>query len=261
MPIVFAAITPHSPLLLPTIGKEHLEQLATTRSAFAQLAEDFYTHQVETILIISPHGPYKNNAYLMNLAPEFTSNLEKFGDFATKSTFIGDIGLAHAIREGLETTARLNLITDPNIDYGSLIPLELLTANHKPMIIPLYPSNADLDAHFEFGKQLKKFLVGSNKKIGIIASGDLSHRHTNTSPAGFSPKAEKFDRKVVELLQKNQVAELLDLNSDLLIEVSECGLRPIAILLGILDGIKVAPQKLCYESPFGVGYLTLKYNL
>lgn len=261
MPIVFAAITPHSPLLLPTIGKEHVEQLTTTRAAFAQLAEDFFTANLETILIISPHSPIKNNAFLINLSPEFNANLEKFGDFATKSCYKGDIGLAHAIREGLETSAQLNLISDSQIDYGSLIPLELLTTAHKPAIVPVYPSNADLQAHFDFGKQLKKFLISSPKRIGIIASGDLSHRHLSTSPAGFSPKAEKFDNKVVDLLQKNQTAELLGLKPELLTEVAECGLKPIVTMLGILEGIKVTPQRLSYEAPFGVGYLTLKYNL
>jgi aromatic ring-opening dioxygenase LigB subunit len=260
MSIVFAAITPHSPLLLPTIGKEHLGQLTQTSAAFELLAQDFYASQVETVIVISPHGPIKNNAFLFNQAPEFKANLEKFGDFSTKTIFRGDVGLIHQIREELETTAALNLISEEDLDFGTLIPLELITTNTKPQIIPLYVSNADLAAHYEFGKQLKRLLISTSKNVGIIASGDLSHRHTTTTPAGYSPKAGKFDIKVIELLQKNQALDLLDLKPELLTEVSECGLKSIATLLGILDGIKTTPQKLSYEAPFGVGYLTLRYN-
>ncbi|MEI8361044.1 MAG: AmmeMemoRadiSam system protein B [bacterium] len=261
MSIVFAAITPHSPLLLPTIGKEHVNQLSATRIAFSQLAEDMYSHKIETLLIISPHCTVKNSAFLINQSPEFIANLEKFGDFTTKSNYQGDLGLTHEIREGLEVEAPLNLITMSELDYGSLIPLELLTMGLKPQIMPVYPSTGNLQDHFIFGQQLKNFLISSPKRIGIIASSDLSHKHAVSAPAGYSPKAQKFDYKVIELLQKKQTSDLLNLKPELLAEVAECGLRPISILLGILDKTNYSVQKLSYESPFGVGYLTMKFNI
>jgi MEMO1 family protein len=65
---------------------------------------------------------------------------------------------------------------------------------------------------------------------------------------------------VIELLQKNQANDLINIKPKLIEEVSECGLKSIATLLGILDGVKATPQKLHYEAPFGIGYLTLRYN-
>jgi aromatic ring-opening dioxygenase LigB subunit len=45
-------------------------------------------------------------------------------------------------------------------------------------------------------------------------------------------------------------------SSDLLVQsAGECGLRSIVILMGALDGLKVKPEILSYEGPFGVGYL------
>jgi hypothetical protein len=32
-------------------------------------------------------------------------------------------------------------------------------------------------------------------------------------------------------------------------------------LLGTLNEINVTPKKLCYETPFGVGYLTVRYDI
>ena len=262
MSIVFAAITPHPPILIPAIGKENAGQLLATAEAFRKLEEIIYVSKVETILIISPHGLVQSKSFSMNLTPKFNADFSEFGDLATKFTIKGDVGLAHRIRENLETSAALQLITDPKLDYGSAIPLFLL-AQKLPQIkiIPLYYSGADLETHFKFGQLLKRELIYSQNRVAVIASGDLSHRLTKNAPAGYSPKATKFDQKLIELLQKNQAEEILRLNQQQVMEACECGLKSIAILLGILDGVKHEPQKLSYEAPFGVGYLVMNFRL
>lgn len=262
MSLVFAAITPHPPILIPAIGKENASQLFATADAFRKLEEIIYVSKVETILIISPHGLVQSDSFSMNLTPEFNADFSEFGDLATKFTVKGDVGLAHRIRENLETKAALQLISQPKLDYGSAIPLFLL-AQKLPQIkiIPLYYSGADLESHFIFGQLLKRELIFARNRIAVIASGDLSHRLTKNAPAGYSPKAAKFDQKLIDLLQKNQAEEILRLNNQQILDACECGLKSIAILLGILDGIKHEPQKLSYEAPFGVGYLVMNFKL
>jgi aromatic ring-opening dioxygenase LigB subunit len=262
MSLVFAAITPHPPILVPAIGKENLDQLSATIDAFRKLEEIIYVSKVDTILIISPHGLVQSGSFSMNLSPEFNADFAEFGDFATKFSIRGDVGLTHRIRENLETTASLQLISQPKLDYGSAIPLFML-AQKLPQIkiIPLYYSGVDLKSHFEFGKLLNRELIYSQNRVAVVASGDLSHRLTQNSPAGYSPKAAKFDQKLIDLLQKNQTEEILRLNNQQVLEACECGLKSIAILLGILDGIKHEPQKLSYEAPFGVGYLVMNFKL
>lgn len=262
MSLVFAAITPHPPILIPSIGKENLSQLQATAEALRKLEEIIYVSKVETILIISPHGLVQSESFSMNLAPEFNADFSEFGDFATKFTMRGDVGLAHRIREHLETAATLQLISQPKLDYGSAIPLFFL-AQKLPQIkiIPLYYSGADLRSHFEFGQLLNRELIYARNRVAVIASGDLSHRLTQNAPAGYSPKAAKFDLKLIEFLQKGQTEEILRLKNKMVLEACECGLKSFAILLGILDGIKHEPQKLSYEAPFGVGYLVMNFRL
>lgn len=296
MSIVFSAITPHSPLLIPTIGKENLARLRATEEAFKKLEEDLYSSKAETIFMISPHGDILENSFSINLSPEYYVNFEEFGDFATKQRYDGNIGLAHKIREGLETTAPLCLISSPEIDHGLSVPLFLLTA-HLPKIypaplpqniasrrkklpivnsyvknaghsercgikiIPAYYSGLALAAHFEFGQNLKKELMACHERVAIIASGDLSHKLSKNSPAGYSPKAIRFDKKMIKYLTEKKIEEILKFKDDYLAEVSECGLRSIVILLGIMDGINCEPRVLSYEAPFGVGYLTMNFKL
>jgi aromatic ring-opening dioxygenase LigB subunit len=261
MPLVYAAIAPHSPLLIPTVGKKHLLQLAKTEEAFKHLEADFYVARPETVIVISPHGQLRQEAFTINLMPEFDAGLEEFGDLGFKMKIPGDVGLAYRIREDLETSQPLRLISEPRLDYGSLVPFYLLTKMlPKTKIIPLYYSGLDSAAHFAFGQSLKRQIFLSDRRIAVLASSDLSHRLTKEAPGGYSPKAQKFDNKLMDLLRKNQSAEVVGLNQELVKEAGECGLRSILILLGLLDGVNVVPERLSYEAPFGVGYLTMRYR-
>lgn len=262
MSIVFSAIAPHSPLLIPPIGKKNLERLKATVAAFKRLEEDLYASKAETLFVISPHGPIQPNSFTMNLSPEFQADFEEFGDFATKFSRNGDIGLAYKIREKLEANTPLQLISEKRLDHGSAIPLFLLT-EHLPQIkiIPVYYAGLDLEAHFNFGQLLRGEMLKHKERIGIVASGDLSHGLTKDSPAGYSAKGKKFDQKVIEYLQKGKIGDLLALDHDFIAEASECGLKSIVTLMGILNNLKHEPQMLSYEFPFGVGYLVMGFRL
>jgi MEMO1 family protein len=262
MALTYAAIVPHPPLLIPSIGKENAVLLNKTAAAYKKIEQDLYASQPETIIIISPHGDVQINSFSLNLCPEYYAQFEEFGDLVTNIKYDGNVMLAHKIREDLETKAPLQLTSENKLDYGCSIPLYGLTSNlPKVKIIPVYYSGLGLEAHYNFGILLKKEFLITNQKIAVIASGDLSHKLSRKSPAGYSPKAKKFDKKLIDCLLKKETEEILNFGPDLVSEVSECGLKSIVILLGILNGTNYIPQLLNYESPFGVGYLTMKIKL
>lgn len=262
MSIVFSAIVPHPPILIPAIGKENIKQLKATADSYSKLEEDLYASQAETIIIISPHGHLQKEAFTINLSPEFRGNFEEFGDLTAKLNLSGDVSLAHRIKEKLETKIPLQLISQNDLDHGASVPLYLLT-RHLPKIkiIPLYYSDLDLAAHYNFGQAIKGKLLNSDVRVAIIASGDLSHKLSKNAPAGYNPKGKKFDNKLINGLLKKETEEIIKLKPELIAEAGECGLKSIIILLGILDGIKYEPQLLSYEFPFGVGYLTMNFKL
>jgi aromatic ring-opening dioxygenase LigB subunit len=262
MSLVFSAIVPHSPLLLPQIGKENINQLANTLNAYEKIREELEKSEAETILIISPHGLVQNTAFTMNLSPEFVSNFQDFGDFGTKIKWPSDIALSFKIRQRMETRAPMQLISEPSLDYGSAIPLCLLTKNLPQIkIIPLYYSGLNNEMHYKFGKLLNREIIFNKEKIAVLASGELSHRLTRSAPGGYSPKGKKFDKKITTYLQENKFQEIVDINEDEATTAQSCGLKSIITLLGIMEGIKHTPQLLSYESPFGIGYLTMNFKL
>lgn len=261
MALVYSAILPHPPVLIPQIGKDNLEQLKQTSLAFEKIRQNMSSIDIDTLIIISPHGLVQSEAFSMNLSPIFTSNFEDFGDFSTKQSWQGDVGLTHKLKEALETRAPLQLFSESSLDHGCTVPLHLLTndkQNYK--IVPLYYSGMNNLAHFQLGQLLKKEILKRRESIAVIASGDLSHRLDKNAPGGYSSKAKKFDAKILKLLQEKKTEELIGLDHELILEASECGLKSILILLGILDQINYQANLLSYEAPFGVGYLCMEMS-
>lgn len=257
MAIVFGSICPHPPILIPNIGKDNLNQIKKTQQALEDLEGRLYLTKPDSIIIISPHGLISPDVFYFNIAEKFKSNLEEFGDMTTKIELDGDIELASTLKQSAEVVSfPVNTVNQELLDHGSVVPLFYLT-NHLPdiKILPISYSLLPLDKHFEFGKFLYRQLIKSKKRVAIVASGDLSHKLTKDAPAGFSPSGKKFDETLMDLLKNKKVDDILNLDNKLVEEAGECGLRSIAVLLGIFDEINYTPEILSYEGPFGVGYM------
>lgn len=261
--IVFAAIVPHSPLLVPTIGKEHRQKLAGTTAAVSEVEQALYLAKPDTICLISPHGARYPDAFSINLAQKYSGNFKAFGDFSTTVTAKGDfLMIDHLQRKLREENVPFTLTSNEEIDYSFSVPILLLTT-HLPSwkLIPVSPSMHDGKSHYDFGTQLKRILHAEERRVAVIASADLSHKVTKDSPGGATPEGEKFDAAMVEFAATNKPDQLFALSPDIIENAGQCGYRPIMTLLGTLDEINVTPKKLCYEAPFGVGYLTVRYDI
>jgi len=262
MSLVFAAIVPHTPILIPSIGKDDFKYLKKTINAYKHLEEALYAANPKTIIIISPRQKILDESFSINLFPEYKSAFVKFGDFSTEKKYKNDINLTHRIKEQLESKININLFSKEEIDYGSAVPLYYLT-EHLPdtFVIPVGLSNLDNTCHFNFGKYLKNIILNSNKRIAVIASAELSRCLSKTSPASYSPKGEIFDKKVITGLKEKNEKKLLRIDEKLAQETQECCLGSIMVLLGILNKINYTTEILSYEFPFGVGYLTMNFKL
>lgn len=259
--IVFAAVTPHSPLLLPTVGKKQQVKLKKTLSAVKQLEEELYAAKPEVLVIFSPHGQTLPESFSIHVAQEYETNFQDFGDFATKKTFRSTPLLIEHMRRSLRNDGSampLSMLTEPFLDYGTAVPACLLT-EHLPEVslVPIFDSGLSLQKHFEFGKALHEELSKSKKRIALVASSDLSHRLTDKAPGGFAPEGKKFDEAVVHAIKNQDYDKLLELEESSR-EAKACGLRTLVMLLGALEGVNCSPEILAYEGPFGVGYMTVK---
>lgn len=263
MSLVFACITAHTPLLMPTIGKEGLSVIEKTQKAMQQLEQELYVAQPETIVVITPHGDALPDAVSINLNNKYVTNFEEFGDLVTKLEWKSEIMLIDRIREDFkEKHLPLVLGSSEFIDYGSAIPLYYLT-QHLPSIriVPIITSQLDMKTHYTFGKELKDEILSSTKRIAVIATADLSHRVGENSPEGLSPKGVAFDEKIVSLVSKPHPIEILDIDEAWVNEAQACGSKVLATLCGMIDDVRHEPKVLSYEKPFGVGYLVARMKI
>ena len=78
MPIVFACISPHPPLLLPSVGsKEDREKVKKTIESLQLLGKSLEKENPDTIIISSPHPDWGFNVPLYFLAKEFKGEIKE----------------------------------------------------------------------------------------------------------------------------------------------------------------------------------------
>jgi len=259
--LIFSAVCPHSPILIPNIGKENLNNLSATKQALEKLNKKLIRLEPDVIIIISPHGRIEEDSFGVLSSDKYLADFNDFGDIATKLTYKTDADLIHLIYNQIKTELPIKSINNSKLDYGSSIPLYYLLKNLDTSVVSINSSQLDYDAHIRLGELLKNIILDSNKKIAVVSSGDLSHCLSETAPGGYCPQSKGFDQGLIETLKNKKIDQILKLDPDLISDVEECGLRSILVLLGVIQKMNYEPEFLSYESPFGVGHLVMNFKL
>jgi aromatic ring-opening dioxygenase LigB subunit len=262
MPIVFAGITPHTPALLPNIGKEGLDKLKKTHLALKKMEEKLYLSRPDIIIVFSPHADIYPETFKLYTSTTFESNYEHFGDFTTKDTWNSAPNFTAILCEELRKKQIIAHIQNiSKLDHGSSIPLHFLTPHIKKIkILPISHTELSSKKHLEFGQIVKSVCAVSTERIAVIASANLSHALTSHSPAGYHKAGNEFDEKIIKLLESHNSSGITNMDPQFVIDAAEYGYKSIVMLLGVIQKINYRFKNYCYESPFGVGYLTGEFE-
>lgn len=266
MTVVFCGIMPHPPIALPEVGGVESDVIMATRRAMLELGQRIKASGAETLVIISPHATVFGDAIAINASPQTEGNFAAFGAAQVTLSYKYDRELGSEIGWQAEDLGLPVVEVDPKLaaklgvnlklDHGFLVPLYYL--ERAGVHLPLVPCSMGVfapDKLYSFGVAVKRAAEANETKVAVVASGDLSHRLTTDAPAGYDEKGKEFDQAMVSLIKGMDVAGLLNLEEDLCERAGECGLRPITMMLGALEGWAVKSEVLSYEGPFGVGYL------
>lgn len=259
MPLSYSAFVPHSPLLIPTIGKENRKILQKTLESYHTITQQLKDKHIETVILVSPHFKANPDKTIINSGKDFNIKFHEFGDLASKMNIKGDTILAHYLKEELKSEVDIDLTTKEELDHGSAIPLFLLNQDNNLKTVVLSPQENNLTNNYHTGHKLQEIISNQNKNIAIIASGDLSHCLTKSSPGGFSPKGKKFDNRVMEIISSQSPENIINLDKNLIRKAGECGLNSVSFLLGALSNTNFKTKKLAYQNDFGIGYLTSEF--
>lgn len=263
--LVSCALMPHPPIMIPEVGGSELNKIKATVEAAEQTARLIKEDNPQTIVIITPHGPVFQDSASISVHPRMKGNLAAFGVPDVSVAFETDgLLVKHILKQAKRLGVALIELTDDlaknyrfnlELDHGAVVPLYYLhKAGFKGQLVHISIGILPYEEMYTFGKAVQAAINTVDKKVSVIASGDLSHRLTPDAPAGYSPRGQEFDKIVLNAIKNQDVKALFNIDPVLVEEAGECGLRPILFLMGVLGGIETSTEVLSYEGPFGVGY-------
>jgi AmmeMemoRadiSam system protein B len=256
--LVFAGIAPHPPLLVPEVGGDRIERVKDSQQAMRDFARRLLETHPETVVVISPHSPLDPHAFTARAAVELHGD---FGDFyapQVRLAFANDLELLDAVerRASAASVRFARLARDHPLDHGALVPLYYLhEAGWRGPVVVFGFTTQDNQSHLAFGRVIEQAAASINRRIALVASGDLSHRLIVGGPYQFEPTAHMFDEQIVEAITIGNADRVIDIDEGLRNRAGECGYRSILIALGGVDKHLRDHQVLSYEGPFGVGYM------
>ena len=259
------AICPHPPIIIPEVGKGEERKAESTVKGMMEIALIIKELEPELLVFITPHGPVFQDAITISRPKKVKGSLQKFGtSLSLERTFGGEFSTS-LVKRARGLKAMIAEITDSDahgyginleLDHGILIPLYYFDkAGINAPIVPVNMGMLPFHELYEFGICLKEVINSFPGKVVVVVSADLSHRLTHDAPAGFEPLGKVFDEILVQALEEGDVMRVLTIDNQLVNKAGECGLRPVIMGLGVLDGHEIMSKKYSYEGPFGVGYL------
>ncbi|HOM31203.1 MAG TPA: AmmeMemoRadiSam system protein A [Acetomicrobium flavidum] len=253
----WAIFVPHPPIIIPEVGRGEEAAAAKTIEGMKEIAKRLKDELPDSLIILTPHHAMGRGLHVI-CANQFKGDMGMFRARNCRLEVDGDPELASSLAEymeskGLPVSRSKGRLVE--LDHASFVPLYYLnkTWGTLPKVVIANPLGLDYEESYALGKFLRQF-DANDKNLGIIFSGDLSHRLIPSAPAGYHPRAKDFDAAVVRAFETSNAEELLSLPEDEIERAGECGLRSALAFLGMAEGEPISV--LSYEGPFGVGYCT-----
>ena len=218
----------------------------------------------DTIVLTTPHGLetdwslaiYSNSelkgeatvgrdldeSYAGGPHPTYTVESRAKGDLVVAKALSVALSEAH----GANSTSVIgwNDVIPLPLHWGEALPLRLMpdgdTAQLVVVGLPLSRHNYSsrvAPGFVEMGKVMGEVLESSPKRIALLVSTDLAHRHWPNTTMGFSPHSEPFDRAVGQWAASLDRDSLLVESTRWVDEVYSCGWLGICLLQGALDQV------------------------
>ena len=264
MSILAAFLAPHPPIIVPAVGRGSHEADRTI-AALQQAAIDLAALKPETLVILSPHAPLFSDFVYVYSGERLSGSFAQFGHPESRQEWPADTALADAIiaeiaHEGLpggylpgNDLHRHGL--DGSLDHGVLVPLSYLAAKTPGIsIVALSSSDLPNDDILRLGQAISRAATRLDRRVVLIASGDLSHKANANSPYGSCPEGAQFDAQLMAAIEAGDLGQILAIDRKLRDRAAECGYRSLVALCGALSDSDVETHVYHYEAPYGIGY-------
>lgn len=258
MPVIEAYMVPHPPIAVAEVGRGEEKKIRATLDAFDHVARRIADIAPDTIIITSPHAAMYADYFHISPGRSAAGDLRNFNAPQISFEVEYDTDLVRDITHAAERAgipAGTEGERDARLDHGVMVPLYFVNKRYSDYkLVRIGLSGYSLDVHKSLGRAIDSAAEKSNKKIVVIASGDLSHCQKEDGPYGYRQEGLQYDSRLMDVMRRCALSELTGFDEELLDRSQECGHRSFVIMSGILNSHKVKSEVLSHEATFGVGY-------
>lgn len=255
MSLVYTAIVPHPPIIITEDGGGKISAVQGTVFSMEKVADHFNDLEINTAIIISPHAKLNSFAMTICCPRKYQGDLSEFENKTLNISLQSDVEIASdLITESERCRLPINIDDDGSLDHGALVPLYFINkaTDFNFNLVEIGYSGLPVDQHLDFGRLIYEVIKKNKKRVALIISGDLSHRHFDNQ---YKEYALKFDNLVKNKILSGYLSRIEQVDPELVELSGECGFKSLVIASGVLCEEKNKFSFLSYEAPFGVGYL------
>ena len=277
--LVFAAILPHGPDLIPENARD-LAQMAKTRAAMEEAGRRFTAAKLDTLILLDPEIVHtlqgialaERRSFFMG-EPALSVSVSAYAGGmggTVKERFACDVPLAQAIlraggEAGYPVVPAAGADVDLQLDGGAMVPLWFTihpAPQPRPRLVVIAPSpTVKREVLLDFGALLAEIARNSGKRIGLIASADQGHRHDPRHPRfGFSPESATHDALYCEAVREDRLERLLEISDELVEAAFADSLWQTLILAGALRAVPMSMNYFSYALPTYYGMAVAVYE-
>ena len=279
--IVFGALAPHPPHLVYAENPEQNEPKAecgweTLRWGYERLRRDLENIEYDTIVVLSPHWQTYVGTHFLGV-PHFKSlsvdpvfpNLFRFHYELDVDVVLAEALCGQAAEAGLVTKMMRN--PDFRVDYGTIVSCHLTNpAWDKPIVsissqrsTAFYSVEVMQEHMTTLGKATRAAIEASDRRVVVLASESLSHRHFVTEPTVVEDMSQEhitnhhqylWDMKLIDMMRRGRSREVVDVMPEFTEHaVSETDSGALTWLLATLDFPTYEAELYGYGTVIGTG--------
>jgi aromatic ring-opening dioxygenase LigB subunit len=247
---------PHAPILIPSVAERRQYDAVATVYPMRKTARAIIAAAADALIVASPYSPGISEPAGIWRGERLRGSLTTFGFPQLAIDLPADALLADKVhmlcaRRGLHTVS----ITECPLDHGATVPLWFAAeAGWKGPTVVVAVNPTYQNTLVSLGETIAEAAASINRRVTLIASGDMSHRLTAGAPLGYNPRGPEFDNWLLDALRRGAYRDLLQLDPQLGESAAQDVIAPLLVVLGALGFSAIGGELLSYEGPFGVGY-------
>lgn len=163
------------------------------------IVHDIVAKNPQTIIIFTPHAPAYRDFIHISVGPQAYGEFLEYGaDDVSMKVIYDEVFIQQLCEQTKHDRIPAGILGEQEsvLDHGMMVPLYMILQEYTDFqVVRISISNLGEELQIAFGNCLRDVIDASDKRIAILASGDLSHKVTPLNPYGYDDAGVVFDNE------------------------------------------------------------------